>query len=321
MRFRSLIAIPVAVVLAASLIGAPASATPSGLRILAANVMMLPPPLDSYDNAQRAELLADADYLSGSDVVVLSEAFDNGPSEALKNGLSARYPYQTPVLARSDVGWDATLGDYKPFWGEDGGITILSRWPITRRVQYIYQPGCGADFLAQKGFVYVRLDVRGKAVHLVGTHVQADDQFCAGLAGPLGSSAAIREAQFTAIDTFLDSLRIPAREPVFVAGDLNVDRDADEYGVMRAALDTLDSPPVGHPYSWDPSTNKIAAERDPGGERLLLDYVLRRRTNAGPGGWVNQVLPVKSAPWETGGTTYEDYSDHYPVAGCVGVCG
>lgn len=46
----------------------------------------------------------------------------------------------------------------------------------------------------------------------------------------------------------------------------------------------------------NPSTNKIAAERDPGGERQLLDYVLRRRTNAGPGGWVNQVLPVKSEP-------------------------
>lgn len=316
MRVRSLL-VTVAMVLAAIPAATPASAAPVKLRVLAANVMMLPPPLDSYDNAQRAELLADAEHLQGHDVVVLSEAFDNGPSEALKNGLATQYPYQTPVLARSSNGWDATLGHYKPLWGEDGGVTILSRWPITRKVQYVYQAGCGADALAQKGFVYVRLDVRGKPVHLVGTHVQADDPFCVGVAGPLGNSAANRKAQFTAIDGYLDSLRIPPKEPVYVAGDLNVDRHAPEYAVMKAALDTLDIPSTGHPYSWDPATNQIAEERDPGGARLLLDYVLRRRANPGPVG-TNEVLPVKSPPWTTGGSTYRDYSDHYPVAGSFG---
>lgn len=319
MRSRVLTAVAAAATIGV-LLAPPVSAAPAHLRVLAANVMMLPPPLDSYDNAQRAALLADADHLRGFDIVVLSEAFDNGPSEALKNGLSAQYPYQTPVLARASNGWDATLGHYKPLWSEDGGVTILSRWPITRKVQYVYQPGCGADFLSQKGFVYVRLDVRGRPVHLIGTHVQADDPFCAGVAGPLGNSAAIRKAQFTAIDDFLDSLRIPPKEPVLVAGDLNVDRHSAEYSDMKAGLDTLDSPSTGHPYSWDPSTNQIAAERDPGGARLLLDYVLLRSANAAPGDWTSEVLPVNSPPWSTGDTTYRDYSDHYPVAGCLGGC-
>lgn len=311
----TLAALGIATLLIGALLTTPARAgTSSGLRVVATNVMMLPPPLDSYDNAQRAELIAKADYLDGADIVVLSEAFDNGPSEALKNGLAARFPYQTPVLGRSRDGWDATLGLYRDLWIEDGGVTVLSRWPIKRKVQYVYDPGCGADFLSQKGFVYVQVAAPGKTVHLVGTHVQADDQFCA------GQAAGVRKAQFTAIDAFLDQVNIPAGEQVLVAGDLNVDKDSAEYTTMIGALDTVEPRYTGYPYTWDPVENQIAAERDPGGAQLFLDYVMYRRSNAGPSSWMNTALKVSSPPWSTGGKTYTAYSDHYPVAGCTGSC-
>ena len=112
-------------------------------------------------------------------------------------------------------------------------MTILSKWPIAHKVQYVYSGGCGADALSNKGFVYVQLDVDGTPVHVVGTHVQAEDPLC------FGRGAAVRAEQFATIDEFLDGLAIPSDEQVIVTGDLNVDRASPEYADLLAATDTV----------------------------------------------------------------------------------
>ncbi|WP_328528338.1 sphingomyelin phosphodiesterase [Nocardioides sp. NBC_00368] len=286
---------------------APASAAPPppDLSILTHNVAMLPTILGGKANGTRADLFAEADHLRGHDVVVLEEAFDNEPSDTLKSRLASRYPHQTPVLGRSRSGWDETLGSYSALTPEDGGVTVLSRWPITHRVQYVYADGCGADWFANKGFVYARLDVDGRPVHVVGTHVQAEDPAC------FGSGAAVRAEQFAELDGFLDGLAIPADEPIVIAGDLNVVKDSPEYATMLTALDAAAPAFAGHPYSWDPETNPLASS----GGREQLDYVLFRRGHQQPRGWTNTTLTPTSPPWSSGGTTYTDYSDHYPVLG------
>ncbi|MFD4326109.1 sphingomyelin phosphodiesterase [Nocardioides sp. NPDC058538] len=281
-----------------------AAATPR-VRVLTHNVQMLPAIIGGKANGTRAELIAKADYVKGYDVVVFDEAFDNGPSETLKSRLAAQYPHQTPVLGRSRSGWDETLGAYSWLTPEDGGVTILSKWPITHKIQYVYSGGCGADALSNKGFVYAQLDVDGTPVHVVGTHVQAEDPLC------FGGGAAVRAEQFAEIDEFLDGLAIPADEQVIVAGDLNVDKAAPEYADMLAASGTVaPTAYAGHPFSWDPTTNPLAT-----GGQEHLDYVLHRRGHVRPRVWTNTVLTPTSQPWEHAGTTYTDYSDHYPVAG------
>lgn len=310
MRRRFAVALATALALAALPVAAPASARPTsadpapGLSILTHNVAMLPAIAGGKANATRAQLIADAGYVRGHDVVVLEEAFDNGPSDTLKSRLSSRYPHQTPVLGRSRSGWDETLGSYSSLTPEDGGVTILSRWPITHRVQYVYADGCDADWFANKGFVYARLDVDGRPVHVVGTHVQAEAALCS-------DSAATRARQFAELDGFLDGLAIPADEPIVIAGDLNVIKASPEYDAMLAALDVTAPTHAGHPYSWDPETNPLASS----GGREHLDYVLFRRGHPQPRGWTNTTLTPTSPPWSAGGTTYTDYSDHYPVLG------
>jgi sphingomyelin phosphodiesterase len=281
----------------------PRADTPT-VEVLSHNVQMLPPLIGGKANATRADLIAKADYVKGHDVVVFEEAFDNGPSDTLKSRLATQYPYQTPVLGRSTSGWDETLGAYSSLTPEDGGVTILSKWPIAHKVQVVYSDGCGADALSNKGFVYVQLDVDGTPVHVVGTHVQADDSLC------FGHAAAVRAEQFGEIDAFLDGLAIPADEQVIVTGDLNVDKASPEYADLLAATDTVAPSYAGHPFSWDPTTNPLAT-----GAQAHLDYVLQRRGHVRPRGWTNTVLTPSSPPWESGGTTYTDYSDHYPVAG------
>ncbi|MEI7055208.1 sphingomyelin phosphodiesterase [Nocardioides sp. CCNWLW239] len=293
---------------AATLLPGPAASAappPPDLSVLTHNVAMLPAILGGKANTTRAGLFAEADHLHGHDVVVLEEAFDNAPSDTLKSRLASQYPHQTPVLGRSRSGWDETLGSYSALTPEDGGVTVLSRWPITHRAQYVYADGCGADWFANKGFVYARLDVDGRPVHVVGTHVQAEDPAC------FGSGADVRAEQFAELDGFLDGLAIPPDEPVVITGDLNVVKESPEYATMLAALDATSPSFAGHPYSWDPETNPLASS----GGREQLDYVLFRRGHPQPRGWTNTTLTPTSPPWTSGGTTYTDYSDHYPVLG------
>lgn len=301
--------------------GAPAasaaeSAAAPRLSVLTYNTFLMSKNLyPNWGQDHRASEIPKASFFQGHDVVVLQEAFDNGASDALKSGASAQYPYQTPIVGRSKSGWDATGGAYSSTTPEDGGVTILSKWPIVRKEQVVYKDACGADWWSNKGFAYVVLNVNGTRVHVVGTHAQSTDPGCGS-----GEAADMRARQFKAIDAFLDDKNIPANEQVIVAGDMNVDSRSPEFASMLANADLANSDSrTGHPYSFDTAQNSIANYRYPTDPREDLDYVLYRKGNARPAGWENNVVKEESAPWTVSswGTsyTYTNLSDHYPLIG------
>ncbi|WP_406295332.1 sphingomyelin phosphodiesterase [Streptomyces sp. NBC_00624] len=308
----------VAVTLAAHAPQAAAADTPS-LRVLTYNTFLMSKNLyPNWGQDHRATEIARASFFQGNDVVVLQEAFDNSASDALAQNASAQYPYRTPVVGRSKSGWDATGGAYSAATPEDGGVTVLSKWPIVRKEQFIYKDACGSDWWSNKGFVYAELNVNGTTVHVVGTHAQSTDSGCA-----TGEAAQMRSRQFKQIDAFLDAKNIPPSEQVIVAGDMNVDSRSPEYASMLAdaGLAGADSR-TGHPYSFDTQDNSIASYRYPDDPREDLDYVLHRAGHAKPSGWTNEVVKEQSAPWTVSswGTdyTYTNLSDHYPLIGSVG---
>ncbi|MET4646222.1 sphingomyelin phosphodiesterase [Streptomyces sp. NBC_01550] len=308
----------VAVTLAAHAPQASAAGTPS-LRVLTYNTFLMSKNLyPNWGQDHRAAEIAKASFFQGNDVVVLQEAFDNSASDALAQNASAQYPYRTPVVGRSKSGWDATGGAYSATTPEDGGVTVLSKWPIVRKEQFIYKDACGSDWWSNKGFVYAELNVNGAAVHVVGTHAQSTDSGCGS-----GEAAQMRSRQFKQIDAFLDAKNIPASEQVIVAGDMNVDSRSPEYASMLAdaGLAGADAR-TGHPYSFDTQDNSIASYRYPDDPREDLDYVLHRAGHAKPSGWTNEVIKEQSAPWTVSswGTdyTYTNLSDHYPLIGSVG---
>ncbi|MEV5343226.1 sphingomyelin phosphodiesterase [Streptomyces sp. NPDC052676] len=289
------------------------------VRVLSYNVFLFSKSLyPNWGQDHRAAEIAKAPFFGGNDVVVLQEAFDNSSSDALKRAASAAYPYQTPVVGRSKDGWDATGGAYSSTTPEDGGVTVLSKWPILRKEQYVYKDACGADWWSNKGFAYVVLNVNGARVHVLGTHAQSTDPGC-----DPGEAAAMRSRQFKAIDAFLDAKNIPASEQVMVAGDLNVDSHSAEYASMLAdgGLVGADAR-TGHPYSFDTEENSIARDRYPDDPREDLDHVLHRAGHARPAVWKNDVVKETSAPWTVSGWgtshTYTNLSDHYPVTGQAG---
>ncbi|WP_010473848.1 sphingomyelin phosphodiesterase [Streptomyces sudanensis] len=292
---------------------APAATTPA-LKVLTYNVFLFNRAVyPNWGQDHRAKAIPAAPFFQGNDVVVVQEAFDNTSSDALMRNAAAQYPHRTPVMGRGTSGWDATAGAYSAFTVEDGGVAVLSRWPIVRKEQYVYKDACGADRHSNKGFVYAVLDVDGRRVHVVGTHAQSTDPGCAA-----GEAAQVRARQFRAMDAFLDAKGIPASEQVIVAGDLNVDSRTPEYATMLAdaGLAGADAR-TGHPYSFDTVDNSIAAERYPGYPREDLDHVLHRAGHVRPAGWTNTVVKERSAPWTVSswGTsyTYTNLSDHYPV--------
>ncbi|ELS50643.1 sphingomyelin phosphodiesterase [Streptomyces viridochromogenes] len=289
------------------------------LRVLSYNVFLFSKTLyPNWGQDHRAAQIAKASFFRGNDVVVVQEAFDNSSSDALKSAVAGEYPYQTPVVGRSRDGWDATGGAYSATTPEDGGVTVLSKWPVLRKEQYVYKDACGADWWSNKGFAYVVLNVNGAKVHVVGTHAQSTDPGCAA-----GEAAAMRSRQFKAIDAFLDAKSIPAGEQVVVAGDLNVDSRTPEYASLLADGGLVGAGTrTGHPYSFDTQDNSIARDRYPDDPREDLDYVLHRAGHTRPSTWKNEVVKERSAPWTvtSWGTdyTYTNLSDHYPVIGYAG---
>ncbi|MFD4032022.1 sphingomyelin phosphodiesterase [Streptomyces sp. NPDC058637] len=290
-----------------------AAETPS-LRVLTYNAFLFSKTLyPNWGQDHRAAVIPEADFFRGNDVVVLQEAFDNAASDELLRNAAGQYPYRTPVVGRSRSGWDATGGSYSATTPEDGGVAVLSKWPITRQEQHVYKDACGGDWWSNKGFAYAELNVNGSRVHVVGTHAQSTDPGCGA-----GEAARKRSLQFRQIDAFLDAKNIPASEQVVVAGDFNVDSHSPEYASMLADAGLTDADArTGHLYSFDTRDNSIAAERYPDDPREDLDHVLHRAGHVKPSGWTNEVVKEESAPWTvtSWGTdyTYTNLSDHYPV--------
>ncbi|MFT9666027.1 sphingomyelin phosphodiesterase [Streptomyces rhizosphaericola] len=312
----ALAAVPMAVN-APSATAATTTDTPS-LRVLSYNAFLFSKTLyPNWGQDHRAAEIPKTSFFRGNDVVVIQEAFDNGASDALLRNSAAQYPYQTPVVGRSKSGWDATGGSYSATTPEDGGVTILSKWPIVRKEQYVYKDACGADWWSNKGFAYAVLNVDGARVHVVGTHAQSTDPGCSA-----GEAATMRSRQFRALDAFLDAKKIPASEQVVVAGDFNVDGHSAEYASFLKDADLVaPDTRTGHRYSFDTRDNSIASERYPNDPREDLDHVLHRAGHAKPAGWNNDVVKEQSAPWTVSSWgksyTYTNLSDHYPVIGAA----
>ena len=55
----------------------------------------------------------------------------------------------------------------------DGGLLVLSRFPIIETEFKTYNYGVLSDALSQKGVLYCKIDIHGRILHLFQTHTQA----------------------------------------------------------------------------------------------------------------------------------------------------
>ncbi|KAF9537132.1 hypothetical protein EC957_008790 [Mortierella hygrophila] len=284
------------------------------LSILTNNVYFLSTNLyPNWGQVTRAGLISNSDYIKNHDVLVLQECFDLTACDAIRSGLASQYPYQTPTVGHSKSGWDSTSGSYYAASVENGGVTILSKWPIKQKHQFVYKNGCGADWFSNKGFAYVILDYKETNIHVFGTHMQSDDSMCSS-----GQAAKYRGLSLDQWRQFIDSRNIPANELVIMAGDFNILKDSSEFSGLISRLGAVQPKKYqGWPWTWDTVDNTIANYNYPDTVKeppQYIDFVFTdAKHSAGVRSSVQTSLRVKSSPYVLKGATYNDYSDHYPV--------
>lgn len=224
----------------------------------------------------------------GADVVVFTESFIASMRERLLI-LLKKYGYQwsTPVV-------NCNTSKYC-----NGGVVIVSKYPIVRIRHLEFKAASNVDGLAAKGVLYVEVDKHGFRHHILATHLNAfyDER---------DSAKVARRWQLIELRDFYSKLHIPMTEPVFIAGDLNIDKNTHEYSVMLNLLQSVHPKIDDSLESYTINTKNNEWTHD-SFKDVWLDYVLYLKYHLKPLQALNKVLPVK---WNG-----RDLSDHYPVLG------
>ncbi len=284
----------------------------NGLNVLQYNVYMRSGPLFMNGQTIRANLIPER-IKDRYDLIVFNEAFETKPREILIQKLKANgYQYITNV-----IGYEKGL--------ENGGLFIVSKWPIIKKEGKLYKDICtGSDCLAKKGMMYVQINKNGKIYNIFATHTNA---------WPDKNSQKIREKQFEMLRDFIKEQKIPTTQPVLIIGDLNVDmlKYKNEYANMLRTLNATHPEIKGYTTAtWDAAINKIADQSDKN-LKEFLDYVLYANDYRKPDIAYNRVLIFKSTDnwmptqdkieqyfdkkYGSKHTTLFDLSDHFPVYG------
>ncbi|WP_078125654.1 sphingomyelin phosphodiesterase, partial [Leptospira alexanderi] len=289
----------------------------SEIKILSHNVSLMSTQLPGWADwgqKERAEQIVGSDYIKNQDVIVFEGLSDANARRILLDGIHSQYPYQTDAVGRTRNGWNATLGVYRQSTSADGGVVIVSQWPIEEKIQYIFNnSGCGVESSYHKGFTYVRINKNGKKFHVIGTQVQTVGPACS----DFGRS--VRMSQFNNIKDFINTKAIPKDELVLIAGDLNIARGSDEYYEVLTNLNVNEPKYVGIPYTRDPQVNAFAALRYHNSQPIYTNYVLVSKFHSQPEVWQNLAYdPISPKIWKrsNGHISYE-FSDSYPVYGFV----
>ena len=259
------------------------------LKVLTYNIYALP--LVASDIGSRlAELPA---AVKGYDVLFLQEAFSSD-SPAMLRALADEYPYQTEILR-------APLSGINVY---NGGVVIVSRYPLGQ-VDYVVYPDCtGTDCFADKGFIYAEVIKHGQGYHLVNTHAASFDT---------DAARQMRQSQFKLMQQHIAAGFIPPSDAVIYGGDFNVNklRYADDYSQMQANLRAVVPAISGYSAStFDPRVNHYAASYD---TVEYLDYLVYSTAHRQPRQAGNDVRVLRStsdALWRKW-----DLSDHFAVMG------
>jgi hypothetical protein len=99
----------------------------------------------------------------------------------------------------------------------EGGVYIVSRWPILLEDQHIFIHTDGNDSLAAKGIIYTKIHhiPTDTNINVLGFHGQAWNT-------PITRSIRLKQAK--EINKFVQRLSIPMEEPVLLGGDANIER-------------------------------------------------------------------------------------------------
>jgi endonuclease/exonuclease/phosphatase family metal-dependent hydrolase len=275
------------------------------LSILSWNIQMLPRGVNSNGKAKRARAIVDQLKKSSYDVVVFQELFYRRSRTILRKELQQAFPFQTPVLNKKAIALKT-----------NGGVMIFSKHPIKEWKQIRYKKRSGPDRLSRKGAMLAELDIRGKSVQIIGTHLQA---------------FGLKETMYSQYQQLHDELLAPNTKdkvPQLLCGDFNTlkeipphlpsdlsvnfEKRIAQYPAMLQTLKVEDGNLFGeHQYTMDRPHNDLCKKRKQ--YRLLLDYFLVKQNQSNILVKKREVQIMKYQ-WHK---NHHDLSDHYGLAAVV----
>lgn len=174
------------------------------LKLLDWNLFMLPLPLGyAHDPACRAKSMTEFIQSQKPDIITLEESFNRLHLKHLSDTLKSSHPHQLMHLP------DAS-GKRRT----NGGISILSKYPIESSHAQAFKDCFGADCVNDKGFVHALVRVSAnQRVNIIATHLQSL---------PTPQSQAVRLKQLAQIKTYADKNKDIQQWPTLIVGDLNV---------------------------------------------------------------------------------------------------
>ena len=264
------------------LLGSTATASATDFSVLSYNVFLRAPTwIFSDEHDRRSQHIPK--FLKGYDAVVLQEAFSAQHRNAIVQAVKSEYPYNSGVLGEDEI------------LSFNGGVIILSRWPINITEQVVFEGCDGSDCMVKKGVIYVAVEKQGERIHLFGLHLQAQKEY-----------SQARVAQFPQLAHFIQQQRISPTELVLVAGDFNVDYFShgidNEFSQLTSVSNLVLADESPAP-SYDQTSNTLVDE--PVKERL--DYIFYSADHLAPSTANNQVLYFRHENL--------DLSDHHAIAG------
>ena len=264
------------------LLGSAATASATEFSVLSYNVFLRAPTwIFSDEHDRRSRHIPN--FLKGYDAVVLQETFSSEHRNVIVNAVKSEYPYNSDILGKDEI------------LSFNGGVIILSRWPIIKMEQVVFEGCDGSDCMVKKGVIYVAVEKQGERIHLFGLHLQAQKEY-----------SQARVAQFPQLAHFIQQQRISPTELVLVAGDFNVDYFSNgidnEFSQLTSVSNLVLAEESPAP-SYDQTSNTLVDE--PVKERL--DYIFYSSDHLAPSTANNQVLHFRHEDL--------DLSDHHAIAG------
>ncbi|OBZ87270.1 hypothetical protein A0J61_04688 [Choanephora cucurbitarum] len=195
----------------------PDKVTNTTARFLTLNIFMRPPLIKNNWSDYKDDRLAYIEkyILPEYDVICFQESF----------AFASRRKDRLITTARQ-LGFNHHVESPRKYpWniGVDGGLLILSRFPIRQADVIEYPRGQHSDWLSIKGALHAHIELNPtKKVHLYTTHTQASYD----LNNVVNEDdTAIRLSQFAILHQFIyDTSRLnDNQDPIMVVGDLNVD--------------------------------------------------------------------------------------------------
>lgn len=207
----------------------------TSLDVMTYNVFLRPGPVSWGDaNDCRATAIGKelARRAGDLDIVVLNESFSGDAVDNLAETVGQRYPYR--VLRRPRA---------EPL-RINGGVSLLSRYPIRDVFTETFETCAFDDCLASKGFLHAVIEVsESLRVNVLASHLDA------------GSSKADRRARHQQVENirrYMDDHEVGRDWPTLLMGDLNVDGIRGPLGALtddqrarpeyRRLLSTLSKP-------------------------------------------------------------------------------